>query len=69
MGFNPYPKVIADEVSGIEVSNNDYYIWEEGFKAGVKEVVEFVLSHKLYAGNISIPRNVWQAKLKEFGVK
>ena len=32
--MNPHPKTIIDESSGIEVSNNDYYIWEEGYKAG-----------------------------------
>ncbi len=40
-----------------------------GQQEGRREVVEWVDSHKLFAGNISIPKNVWQAKLKEWGIK
>ncbi len=42
---------------------------EISFKAGIKEVVEWVNTHKLYAGNISIPKRIWQAKLKEWGIE
>ncbi len=37
--------------------------------AAVKEVVEWVSTHKLYAGNISIPSKVWQAQLKDWGIR
>lgn len=35
---NPYPKIIVDEASGIEVLNEKHQIWEEGYKAGKKLV-------------------------------
>lgn len=41
MKKNPYPETIIDEASGIEVTNNEHYIWEDGFKAGIKEVVKW----------------------------
>ncbi len=42
---------------------------EESYKAGIREVVEFVNTHKLHAGNISIPGKAWQAFLKSEGIK
>ena len=32
--FGPYPETITDEVSGTEVPNDRYRLWNEGFKAG-----------------------------------
>ncbi len=34
---NPYEPMITDEVSGIEVRNNDYYIWQNAYLAGMKD--------------------------------
>jgi len=31
---NPYPKTVIDEVSGAEVPNERWRIWQEGFNAG-----------------------------------
>jgi len=38
---NPYPDFISDEASGVAVPNDKHQLWEEGFKAGIEEVVEF----------------------------
>ena len=35
---NPYPKMIIDEASGIEVPREEYENWEEATKAALKEV-------------------------------
>ena len=36
---NPYPEMITDECSGIQVPNITHRIWLEGYKAGRKEAV------------------------------
>lgn len=46
---------------------------EISFKAGIREVVEFVLAHKetglfFKHGNVYIKPSEWQAKLKEWGL-
>jgi len=33
--MNPYPERVIDEASGIEVPNDAYYIWKEGYEAGI----------------------------------
>ena len=33
---NPYPELLIDEVSGIEVPDTRHKIWAEGYKAGRK---------------------------------
>lgn len=71
---NPYPKVLMDEVSGIEVPDIRHQLWEEGHKAGIREVVEWVNSNipdslEVWANlktNILIKGDKWQAKLKEW---
>ena len=37
--LNPYPEMITDESSGIQVPNITHRIWLEGYKAGRKEAV------------------------------
>lgn len=44
-------------------------VFELGKQAGMKVVVDWVDTHKLYAGNISIPKSTWQSKLKEWGIE
>jgi hypothetical protein len=43
---NPYPEFITDEVSGCEVPNERYKIWEQGFNVGqeqkAKEIGEWL---------------------------
>ena len=34
---NPYPEMITDESSGIQVPNIAYRIWREGFNAALEE--------------------------------
>ena len=34
---NPYPKIITDECSGIQVLSNEHKIWAEGYEAGRKD--------------------------------
>jgi hypothetical protein len=36
---NPYPKLIRDEDSGIEVPNKRYDDWESGYRAGLADAV------------------------------
>jgi hypothetical protein len=31
---NPYPEIIIDECSGIQISNVEHRIWAEGYEAG-----------------------------------
>lgn len=33
---NPYPELLIDEVSGVEVSDTRHRIWADGYKAGRK---------------------------------
>lgn len=40
---------------------------EISFKAGIETAAEFVDTHRLHGGNISIPKFLWQAKKKEWG--
>jgi len=35
----PYPEMITDESSGIQVTNMAYRIWSEGYEAGRKAAV------------------------------
>ena len=41
---NPYPELITDESSGIEVPNIAYRIWLEGYEAAMAEST----SHEKY---------------------
>ena len=34
---NPYPRIITDECSGLQISNTAHKIWAEGYKAGRKD--------------------------------
>ncbi len=61
---NPYPEYIFDEVAGIQVKNNDYTIWQEGYEAAKKEVVDWANE---YLGVLGYPP--WEAKLKEWEIK
>ena len=42
---NPYPEVLIDEASGIEVPNIRHRIWAEGYKAGTegRQVIKSVI--------------------------
>jgi hypothetical protein len=40
---NPYPKTFIDEVSGLEMDNPDYFIWQQG----ALEVKKWVEQHQL----------------------
>ena len=44
--MNPYPKILADETSGVEVPNEKHYIWEEGFKAKGYILEEYMADRK-----------------------
>lgn len=37
--INPYPKLVKDEDSGIEVPNKRYDDWESGYRAGLADAV------------------------------
>lgn len=37
MTKNPYPEMLIDEVSGIEVPDTRNKIWEEGYRAGKED--------------------------------
>lgn len=67
---NPHKKVLMDEVSGIEVKNDAYYIWEEGYKAGIREAVEWISKTGTCPEcGMGIETKKWQSKLKEWGIK
>lgn len=36
---NPYPKILIDEASGVEVLDIRHQLWQEGYNAGIKQVV------------------------------
>jgi len=42
---NPYPELLIDEVSGIEMPDIRHKIWTEGYKAGRKDeqVIKYVI--------------------------
>ena len=42
---NPYPELLIDEVSGVEVPDIRHKIWTEGYKAGRKDkqVIKYVI--------------------------
>ncbi len=42
---NPYPEFLIDEASGIEVPDNRYKIWVEGYEAGrkSKQIIKSVI--------------------------
>ena len=42
---NPYPELLSDEASGIEVPDTRHKIWAEGYKAGRKsrQVIKSVI--------------------------
>ena len=42
---NPYPKKLVDEVSGVEVPDQRHEIWNEGYKAARKEIIEGLRGH------------------------
>ena len=65
MEANPY--YLRDGEGNYYNQYPEFQIWEAGRQAGIKEVVDFVDTYKLYAGNISIPGKAWQAKPKEWG--
>jgi len=62
---NPYPLKIIDETSGIEVESSLHRAWEEGYRAGIREV-EALLEHLLgYFDEDSEPgRTIWKTLLK-----
>ena len=43
---NPYPEILVDEVSGVEVPDQRHQIWKEGFDKGYeargKEIIEWL---------------------------
>ncbi len=42
---NPYPELLIDEVSGVEVPDIRYKIWTEGYEAGREsiQVIKYVI--------------------------
>lgn len=38
----PYEKHITDEVSGVEVPNRDYQVWNEGYAACAGEIPKMI---------------------------
>ena len=67
--MNPYPKTIVDETSGVEVPNEKYRIWQEGYEAGLEETPENALeratrSAALLKGKVSV--RVYNAILKAY---
>jgi len=39
---NPYPEIITDETSGIEVKNQRHIIWDEGARAERMRIRQFI---------------------------
>lgn len=50
----------------IENYDRETFCYEKGKKAGIKEVAEWIEGHQL---QLYIIPTVWQAKLKEWGIK
>jgi hypothetical protein len=40
MSKNPFPLTVVDESSGIEVLNNDHFIWQSGYNAGIDDYLQ-----------------------------
>lgn len=51
---NPYPKTITDEVSGIEVKNIKYEVFEEGRREGIKQLVKWLAKHNVSPFGLTI---------------
>ncbi len=37
---NPYPEIMVDETSGVEVPDERHRTWDEGHKAGEHDLIE-----------------------------
>ena len=44
---NPYPKTVIDESLGMEVENKAYEVFEEGRRAGVDQVMDWLEKHNV----------------------
>ena len=44
--LNPYPEMISDESSGIQVANLAHKIWLEGYEAGREEITSDETRHE-----------------------
>ena len=69
---NPYPKTITDEPSGIEVSNTEYKIWDEGHKVGMYEVADWIQRNVGWRPDApyksTIDMDEWEDQLKKWGI-
>ncbi len=67
MENNPYRKYYANFPKGVGINcSNCVGAYDEGNKAGIREVVEWIET-KGYLHPV-LP-NVWQAKLRDWGIK
>ena len=62
---NPFPKTTIDE--GIEVSNDKYRNWEQGYKAGMKEGVRWIVTEYNLLDSNEYKRV--KVKLKRLGIE
>ena len=62
---NPFPPVIHDEASGIEVPNQRYHDWEGGYRAGCKE--ETSLRYRVNVSQTSTGKNSFECTVEGTG--
>ena len=62
----PYSQHIIDECAGIQVPNDRYYAWHEGYEAHKLEVLDLVTSLRLLQDSLKTHISITKEMQKEY---